>query len=683
MSTGNQNDSKAVNGNEDFSWNAVWDSSVKMMDDGWVVEMKIPYSALRFSNDEIQTWGLNFHRHHRKNRDQYTWNFVPRDKGTISQYDGIITGIKNIKPPVRLSVNPYISGSLANYNNENEFIWNAGMDIKYGLSENFTLDATLIPDFGQVAFDDVTLNLGPFEQRFSDQRAFFTEGTDLFNKADLFYSRRVGSTPIGKGNVMTSANEEIIDNPNKVDLFNAIKVSGRTKKGLGIGVFNAITQNTKATIKNTNNNTTREVITEPLANYNVLVLDKQFNKKSSVSLINTSVIREGAFRDANVTAILFDIVTKNNKFEFEGGVAMSNVYKGFKDEVKDGYEGVFEFGKISGKHHYGVESNFITKDYDKNDLGFQRRSNVFNYEVFYSYRIIEPKGIFNRYNFYVGAEVNNLMSLDKTTLSYKEKSNLYKGNGVFASFNATTKKQLSFGFNVNSGIGNQYDYDEPQQEGRFYKQSAAAGLNGWFSTNYSKKFAIDVMTYYGFRHQENRDYLSFRLSPRYRINDKITLQYSFDAGIGNNQKGNIRNTSSSDIIFGNRKESALTNSISTKYNFSTKSALGLSFRHYWSTVKYDDQFYKLEYDGSLSDNSYTSNHDINYNAWNVDLSYNWEFAPGSQLVALYRNNISNFNQQSELNFGDNLNDLFKEEQLNNISLKLIYYLDYNKVKTWM
>jgi len=155
------------------------------------------------------------------------------------------------------------------------------LDIKYGLSENFTLDATLIPDFSQAGFDNVELNLGPFEQQFAEQRQFFTERTELFNKGRLFYSRRIGSYPIDQFDVSSqlTANEEIIDYPEKVTMLNAIKISGRTKNGLGIGFFNAITGKTEATIKNKNTGNTRKVETNPFSNYNILVLDKQFNKK--------------------------------------------------------------------------------------------------------------------------------------------------------------------------------------------------------------------------------------------------------------------------------------------------------------------------------------------------------------------------------------------------------------------
>ena len=129
-----------------------------------------------------------------------------------------------------------------------------GMDVKYGINESFTLDATLIPDFGQVVSDNVVNNLTPYEVRFEENRPFFTEGTEIFNKAGLFYSRRVGDIPRGYSNIVglwptVDPNIEILKNPARTQLYNGLKFSGRTKKKLGIGVFNAITAPMYATIR--------------------------------------------------------------------------------------------------------------------------------------------------------------------------------------------------------------------------------------------------------------------------------------------------------------------------------------------------------------------------------------------------------------------------------------------------
>lgn len=680
FSTGNQADAKISSDNEDFSWNAVWESKVKMTDDGWIAEIKIPYAALRFSDDKEQIWGLNFHRRHQINRDQYTWNYINRKVGSIAQYDGVMTGLKDIKPPVRLSFNPFISAVVNDYQKNTTFNWSAGLDVKYGINESFTLDATLVPDFGQVAFDNVTLNLGPFEQFFSEQRAFFTEGTDLFSKGDFFYSRRVGSSPIG--NVTLANNEELVDYPDKVATLNAVKLSGRTKKGLGIGVFNGITEKTYAKIKNTEDNTTRETIVEPLANYNVLVLDQQFNKNSSVTLVNTDVLRNGHFRDANVTGLLFDLKTKNNKYGLDGGISSSNIFE--NDKVKTGFEGNMKMKKISGNHQYGLEYKFMNDKYDKNDLGFQRKNNYQNIEATYNYRIFKPKGKFNSYGVSLYSELKYLYSLDNNSASYAYRDKLYTGNNTGMNVYFTTKKQLSFGTNINFSIGDQYDYFEPRVEGRFFKGSPPDfTFNYWISTNYTKKFAFDANIYYGLGYENTKDkWFGIHFSPRYRFSNKLNVIYSIYYDQAWNIKGYVNtNDDQSEIYFGNRDYFSLTNALSAKYNFGVKSALTLSFRHYWSPVTYDKQFSNLELDGTLSNSSYTNDHDVNYNTWNVDLNYSWQFAPGSQLIALYRNSIFSATRNDRLNISDNFNELFNADIRNNFSLKLIYYLDYNSVKS--
>ncbi len=234
----------------DYTWDAVWESKVTMQKDGWIVEMKIPYSALRFSKKEIQDWGVNFQRYIRRNNEGSFWNKVdPQQNGFVNQF-GNLTDVVNITPPLRLSVLPYITTGvrttpLANGTTNTTILRNGGMDVKYGVNESFTLDATLIPDFGQVVSDNVVLNLTPYEVQFQENRPFFTEGLELFNKAGLFYSRRVGSTPNNyqalNNQVNSDANLRMISNPGITQLYNASKFSGRNKSKLVIGVFNAIT----------------------------------------------------------------------------------------------------------------------------------------------------------------------------------------------------------------------------------------------------------------------------------------------------------------------------------------------------------------------------------------------------------------------------------------------------------
>ena len=296
--------------------------------------------------------------------------------GRITQYAGKLENITGIEPPVRLSFFPYASAAYTSFDGESESDFNVGLDVKYGISESFTLDATLIPDFGQTAFDNLVLNLGPFEQQYRENRAFFTEGTELFGKGNLFYSRRIGNTPINY-DFEINDNEEIIKNPESVNMLNALKVSGRTKNGLGIGFFNAVTEKTSAIVNNLTTNQTREVVTEPLANYNVLVLDQQFNTNSSVTLVNTNVLRNGSFRDANVTAILFNLANKSNKYRLYGDYKLSTIRE--NSSVTNGYSAFLEFAKIYGNYQFEIGHTQSNNTYDISDLGFQRRNNFSNF----------------------------------------------------------------------------------------------------------------------------------------------------------------------------------------------------------------------------------------------------------------------------------------------------------------
>ena len=301
---GEQMDAKQApnpNGNsEDFSWNAVWQSNAKINNDGWSFEMFLPYSAIRFGKKKIQDWGLNIVRRRQKSGEQLFWQSIdPTANGFLTQ-EGMLTGLQDIKPPLRLQFSPYFS-TYANhypYNQTDLKNWNSqvngGMDVKFGLNQAFTLDMTLIPDFGQVQSDKRVLNLTPFEVKYDENRTFFTEGTELFNKGNLFYSRRIGGEPIHYWDVDGGLNsdESVLKNPQQSRLVNATKISGRSQKGLGIGVLNAVTKPQYALVEN-GAKQQRKIETDPLTNYNVFVLDQTMKHNSSVSFVNTNVWRSG------------------------------------------------------------------------------------------------------------------------------------------------------------------------------------------------------------------------------------------------------------------------------------------------------------------------------------------------------------------------------------------------------
>ncbi|MFT5146045.1 MAG: hypothetical protein ACI9H1_000763 [Polaribacter sp.] len=670
QSTGNQADSKVSNGNEDFNWSAVWESDVSTDDKGWNVEMKIPYRALRFANRPIQSWGFNFHRRLEKLNSQHTWTHVDNSVGRWTQYDGLIEDFRNIEPPTRLNLYPYASATSTTFEGKTDFNWSVGMDIKYGLTDNFTLDATLIPDFSQVGFDDVVLNLGPFEQQFTEQRQFFTEGTELFNKGNLFYSRRIGSAPIDQFDVSSSLSldEEIIDYPGKVTMLNAIKISGRTKKGLGIGFFNAVTEKTNATIKNNNTDKVRKEVIDPFTNYNILVLDQQFNQNSTISLINTNVTRDGRFRDANVTALNWHLETKDSKYNIDGSVKMSNI-SDVVNTPSTGYTLDNSIGYGAGNWRWEAGYSFENKDFNPNDFGILFSNNQQSIYANGGWRTLQPTKNFNRYNFNFYNQLN-----------YQHYSGVYTGYEAGLNYNAQTKKRFSFGGNLNYESENK-DFFEPRQgstSGVYFLQPERKNINAYISTNSQKKLELNANGYYTGYSKNPKSGYGFSIAPRYRFTNQFSLRYQLNFNKTKNDQGFV-DEDASNVIIGMRDRKNYTNTISGKYSFSTNSSLSLSFRHYWGSVNYNDYF-NLNTEGGLDPNTNYTGENVNFNSWNLDLNYIWQFAPGSQLIAFYRNSIFNSDTASSLDFFQNLDNLFEQSQSHTFSVRFVYFIDYNAIK---
>jgi len=661
------------NNGEDYSWDAVWDSKAVITSFGWVVEMRIPYAALRFSSESKQTWGVNFFREIRRDRQKYSWNLIDNKIGTITQQNGTVAGIENIKTPTRLFFLPYASFyTYANADQKTYGELKGGLDIKYGINDAFTLDAMLIPDFGQTKYDDRILNLSPFEQQFNENRAFFTEGTDLFSKGNLFYSRRIGGPP--SHSPETKINEEIIENPTTVDLYNATKISGRTKGGLGIGYLNAVTQKTYATIKDTITQETRRVLVEPLTNYNVLVFDQRFHKNSSIALINTNVTRDGSFRDGNVSAMVWDLNTVKNTYNLAGNFKYS--YVNDIEEKKKGINSLLSFSKTSGKYRYYMETNMITKDFDNNDLGINFETNYYSFYGNASYRILNPTKTFNSFN----TNIN-------TYTQFQKETGKVQADQINLNVNTTTKKNHYIGFGGDYRPFEKYNYYEPRVEGRYSIDPTRFGSWLSISTNYNNKFAFDFNPSVSYFNESGRKSYGVYVSPRYRFSDHLAVNYEFNYLRQNNNKGYVDDSSNNDalpagiIIYANRNVVNYTNNINGKYSLNSKMNFDLSARYYWSYTENKD-FYNLEENGRLTPYSgYTDNKNQNLITWNLDVSYTWWFAPGSQLTILYRSNAAKYDNLINKNFGNNYTGLLNNEDLSHVlSISVKYFIDYNQVK---
>ncbi len=618
----------------DKTWNAVWKSAVKLNNEGWIAEFAIPFSQLRFPEDN-KSWAINMAREIRRYREDYSWNPIDVNYSDFALQAGILNGVKDVNSTLRLSFMPYASIYADMYDGATTFPYNYGIDLKYGINESFTLDMTLIPDFGQVASDAMVLNLSPFEVKYEEKRQFFNEGTELFNKGgDMFYSRRLQD-----------------------DLLNATKITGRTKKGLGVAILNAVTNKTEQ---------------DPLTNYNVLILDQSLKNGSSLSFMNTNMIQNSNNKDANVTGLFTRVNNKDNTRAYVSQLKMSQEFR--ENEIIQGFAGMLAVGKTSGNYQYDLYSIIEDDNYNPNDLGFLYSNN----EITNGLRLQFIQ--FNEGKRFV--DFSSEIEIEHRTLYTKQR---FINLELELDAQGTLKNYTTISMRANINPYEKNDFYEARTNDLLnpVKRSKSINGGGWISTDYRKKVAIDIggggsvsplYEGYGYR---------WRISPRYRINDKISLRYVLSVRKKYNDIGFVVNDTSSsfidppviDYIFARRNTNMITNVLSSNYILNNKLDLSIKLRYHLDQVK-NLEFLSLNDDGYLNESLYTGDHNINYTTWTSDIAFNWRFAPGSQISLVWKNGIDNETNIITEKWHQNLEESFKLAQQNSISLKIIYYLDY-------
>lgn len=683
---GVQFDAQVSTFGEDTNWNAVWQCNTSISEDGWIAEFKIPYSAIRFPEAEEQQWSVNFTRRIRRLREQSFWFHVdPEVPGFVNQ-SGILKGIENITPPPRLFFFPYASSYFVAQDDGEQinktFSYNGGMDVKYGINESFTLDMTLIPDFGQVQSDNLVLNLSPFEVQFAENRQFFTEGTELFNKGGLFYSRRIGGRPINRHVIdeVIQEDETIVALPRSSQLINATKVSGRNQDGLGIGFFNAVTKPTYAVLENEAGEQ-REIEIAPLTNYNIVVFDQNLKNNSYVSLINTNVLRNGATYDANVVGTSFDVRNKSNRWSLNGSGAYNKKFNFDDPDTDDGFRYNLEVAKMDGQLNFGLGHGVESDTYDHNDLGFLYAPNDFYQWAWVGYNIYEPFWKLNslRANF----------SMSHSQLYAPRKFSSINMNGNLM---VTTKKFNTYNVEVGLSPVESYDYFEPRVDGLRFTIPSNVDVGGWISSDYRKRIALDAGLWMNFSEISEWRSSYFRFAPRFRINDKLMLTYVFSNEENYQERGFTDLTDDGEPVFGRRDRTTYTNVMNVNYIFNNRMGLTFRMRHYWSNVTYNS-FHELNLDGTLGNEIDTwmsdeelagfiyedlaeSSRNTSFNTFNIDLVYTWVFSPGSEIRVVWKNSILDADRVIPSSFGENLERTMGLPQTNNISIKILYFLDY-------
>ena len=661
-----QTDIRISGDNYDYNWDAVWFSAVTVNENGWIVEIEIPYSAIRFPKTDEHIWAVNFFRTVRRTREISAWNPVDKSKGSEATQMGRISGIKDIDTPLRLSLLPYASGYLNTFDNTTGYSYSYGLDLKLGLSETYTLDMTLIPDFGQTKTDELVLNLTPHETYYSENRPFFTEGIELFNKAGLFYSRRIGKTPNLYDYVTELADNDsisIISNPNVGPLINAFKISGKNSDNLALGIFNAITG--KSVAKLLVNDITEIIVTEPAANYNLIVLDKTFGLNNYVNFTNANLIKPATDYLSNVNALSLKLMDKSNVF----GITAYGSYsyrRNNNNKIDDGFRFNGSFGKMNGTWVYYLSSEVVSEDYNPNDLGYLTIYNQTSTSATVGYRKFSRFWKFNDTRNSLSISYSTLMDLNKFTKSEIKFSNY-----------ATTVKHLSLWNTLTLQPAASNDYYEPRSPDRFYKRPAMFSEYFFMSTDYRKKLAFDFKAGV-YADTEQRHGVWANLSPLTRFGKKLGLRLSFSgdydlAGAGYFKKMN------DDIIFSRRDVITFSSSLKVNYVFNPKISVSCNARHYVSNVD-NYEYYKLMGDGSIIElNEQLPQYLYTFNIFNIDLLFSWNFLPGSYLSVMWKNQIferKSFDEAVLPSYFESFKNIWEEPMANSFSVKFIYYLDY-------
>lgn len=438
---------------DDNSWDGIWHAKTERDDEGWTVEIQIPFSQLRFNEADQMKWGVNFSRQIKRVNERSYFVMVPKNEsGFVSKF-ATLEGLDGIKPKQRLEARPYIvqkAQYLLHDSNDpfykgNQYKTTLGADFKIGIGSNLNLDATINPDFGQVEVDPAVLNLSAFESYFQERRPFFIEGFDLFwfgvggvnnnwgfnfGWPELFYSRRIGRSPRG-----STSDASFINYPTETRILGAAKLTGKLNESTSIAALSAVTERTYATLYNNGIQRNEEV--EPFAHYGALRGRKDFNNGNhALGFIFTTVNRDlgnspmknSLAQNAYTLGIDGWATLDENKEYVLAGAIVGTYTAGTKEYIQQlqksslryfqrpdatyaaydpertslsGSYGRIMLNKQKGNFYINTALGFASPGLDHNDMGFQFAADRINGHMVLGYRWFEPEGIFRSKNIYV------------------------------------------------------------------------------------------------------------------------------------------------------------------------------------------------------------------------------------------------------------------------------------------
>ena len=467
---------------QDDTWDPIWYTDAGMYDWGWAAELRIPLTQLRFRISEGGVWGMEVLRQLFRKQETSVWQHVDRNASGFVHNFGEMTGLTGIKPRKQADITPFVVGSLEKFEKVegNPFAtgtnWkiNGGLDAKFGITNDMTLDLTVNPDFGQVEADPSVVNLTAFETFFEEKRPFFVEGNNItsfktgigdgdIGYDNLFYSRRIGRSPHMGAETETN---EFASTPRVTPIISAAKITGKTPDGLSIGVLEAVTAEGKAEIDSLGERTWQTV--EPLSNYFISRVMKDFNGgKTVVGGAYTNTHRfldgtgiDGLVHNANTAGLDFKHYFGDDRNWFLSTAAGASNLTGSTTAIENlqyssvhyyqrpdadyvevdttrtslnGYGGNVQAGRVGGHWNFMAFGYFKSPGYDLNDVGYLQSADALMTGIWSAYSFDKPFSIFRQirpnFNAWTGWDYGGTHLFTGGNLSiYTEFKNLWSTN---------------------------------------------------------------------------------------------------------------------------------------------------------------------------------------------------------------------------------------------------------------
>ncbi len=559
---------------DDNTWDGIWEAKTSIDKEGWCVEMRIPFSQLRFKEADEMTWGVNFARDLKRNKEYAYYIMVPKKESGFVSHFAPLEGLNGIKPKQRFEVLPYLVQKAqylkhdANdpFYKSNQYKTTLGADLKLGIGTNMNLDITINPDFGQVEVDPAVINLSASESYFNEKRPFFIEGANLFmfgiggannnwgfnfGWPELFYSRRIGRSPQGYANSPDYENR-----PSETRILGAAKLNGKLNESTSVVALSAFTERTFTTAYNYGNQSEFEI--EPFTHYGVARSKTEFNEgNQSLGFMFTTVNRDlessplksslsknayvfgtdgYTFLDADKEYVLTgafsasythgskEAMQRLQKQSYRYFQRPDATYMKYDPERTSlaGYFGRVMLNKQKGNFYLNAAFGMISPGFEDNDLGFQFMADRINGHLVLGYRWFEPDGIFRRKQVYVSTarsfdfEGNNLSTLYWLNSNFTLEN--YWGFGIGATYNPETLNKTS------------------TRGGPIISNPSEYSFNVRFFSDQREKLSIMPSLFFA-EDKLGGTYFSSNFSVEWRPNPRITLSIGpgYEANIDNRQ----------------------------------------------------------------------------------------------------------------------------------------------------